>query len=504
MENAPDIQTLDSAWTQRLPYHFARRHGVISACQHDGLVEVWAKPGVSSIVLAELRRALGHPVHVRELTQELFDAALNRAYERGMSQAMDIVDDMGGDLDLAELTQNLPQATDLLESEDDAPIVRLINALLTQAVREGASDIHIEPFETRTVVRYRIDGILRDIVEPQRALHGVIISRIKIMASLDIAEKRLPQDGRITLRLAGRPVDVRVSTVPTGHGERVVLRLLDKQAGKLDLTSLGMASDTLNPLIDLIHQPHGIILVTGPTGSGKTTTLYSALGKLDGTRHNIMTVEDPVEYDLDGIGQIQVNAKIDLTFARALRSILRQDPDIIMIGEIRDLETAQIAVQASLTGHLVLATLHTNDAAGAVTRLVDMGVEPFLVASSLLGVLAQRLVRKLCPVCRQPHAADAAELQLFAASGNVPAVPTIYTPVGCSACSNTGYQGRTGIYELLTIDDGMRTLIHDGSSEGKLREHARAHGMRTIRDDGLRWVANGATSLEEVLRVTRE
>ncbi len=504
MDNAPDLQSLDPVWTQRLPYHFARRHGVISACLRDGQLEVWTKPGVSSATLAELYRALGQPIHVRELSHEIFDSALNRAYERGMSQAMDIVDDIGEDLDLAELTHNLPQAKDLMESEDDAPIVRLINALLTQAVREGASDIHIEPFETRSVVRYRIDGVLRDVIEPQRALHGVIISRIKIMASLDIAEKRMPQDGRITLRLAGRPVDVRVSTVPTGHGERVVLRLLDKQAGRLDLSGLGMPDDTLKTLVDLINQPHGIILVTGPTGSGKTTTLYAALGKLDSAQHNIMTVEDPVEYELDGIGQIQVNSKIELSFARALRSILRQDPDIIMIGEIRDLETAQIAVQASLTGHLVLATLHTNDAVGAVTRLVDMGVEPFLVASSLLGVLAQRLVRRLCPVCRQIHVPDSAELRMLTAEQEEGTPMEIYTPTGCANCGNSGYQGRTGVYELLTVDEDMRTLIHDSASEGRLRDYARAQGMRTIREDGLRWVRAGQTSLEEVLRVTRE
>jgi len=292
---------------------------------------------------------------------------------------------------------------DLLESEDDAPIIRLLNALLTQALRENASDIHIEPFETRSVVRFRMDGALRDVIEPKRALHAAIVSRIKVMAQLDIAEKRLPQDGRITLRLAGRPVDVRVSTLPTGHGERVVLRLLDKQAGRLELGKLGMDGGTLTELDELIHRPHGIVLVTGPTGSGKTTTLYAALSRLDAKTLNIMTVEDPIEYDLDGIGQTQANARIDLSFARALRAILRQDPDVIMIGEIRDLETAQIAVQASLTGHLVLATLHTNDAASSVTRLIDMGVEPFLLASSLLGALGQRLVRKLCPLCRQPH-----------------------------------------------------------------------------------------------------
>jgi general secretion pathway protein E len=498
----PDLQALDPHWTQRLPYHFARRHGVISACQVDGALEVWARPGIASHVLVELQRSLQQPLHVRELDDEAFEAALNRAYERGMSHAMQIVDGLDEDLDLAELTQHLPQTADLLESEDDAPIVRLINALLTQAVREGASDIHIEPFETRSVVRFRLDGILRDIVEPQKVLHGVIVSRIKIMARLDIAEKRLPQDGRITLRLAGRPVDVRVSTLPTGHGERVVMRLLDKQAGRLNLTHLGMADATLSTLKHLIAQPHGIILVTGPTGSGKTTTLYAALGQMHSSRHNIMTVEDPIEYDLDGVGQTQVNSKIELSFARALRAILRQDPDIIMIGEIRDLETAQIAVQASLTGHLVLATLHTNDAVGAVTRLVDMGVEPFLVASSLIGVLAQRLVRRLCPQCRRPHSPDPAERALLEVG--VDDDVTIYTPVGCAACSNTGYQGRTGIYELLQVDDAMRSLVHDNAAEGKLREYARSRGMRGIRQDGLRWVLRGETSLEEVLRVARE
>lgn len=499
-----DLQELDPELCQRLPYHFAKRHGVLSARQVAGVVEVWSRPGVSTTVLAELRRALGRPLRVHELSTEAFDAALNRAYERGMNQAMQIVDDLGEDMDLAELTQNLPRAEDLLESEDDAPIVRLINALLTQAVREGASDIHIEPFETRSVVRFRLDGVLRDIVEPQQVLHGVIVSRIKIMARLDIAEKRLPQDGRITLRLAGRPVDVRVSTLPTGHGERVVLRLLDKQMGRLRLASLGMSEATLAILDRLIHQPHGIILVTGPTGSGKTTTLYAALSQLDAKRHNIVTVEDPIEYDLDGIGQTHVNAKIDLTFARALRAILRQDPDIIMIGEIRDLETAQIAVQASLTGHLVLATLHTNDAVGAITRLVDMGVEPFLVASSLLGVLAQRLVRRLCPECRQAHVPTAAETELLEMAPEEAAHATVYRATGCPACGNTGYQGRTGIYELLPVDDMLRGMIHDRAAEGRIRDHGREQGMQGLRQDGLRWVRAGETSLEEVLRVSRE
>jgi general secretion pathway protein E len=327
---------------------------------------------------------------------------------------------------------------------------------------------------------------------------------VKIMARLDIAEKRQPQDGRITLRLAGRPVDVRVSSLPTAHGERVVMRLLDKQTGWLNLTGLGMPSDILEALDHLVHQPHGIILVTGPTGSGKTTTLYAALGQLDTTRLNIMTVEDPIEYDLDGIGQTQVNPRIDLSFARALRAILRQDPDVIMIGEIRDLETAQIAVQASLTGHLVLATLHTNDSVGAVTRLVDMGVEPFLVASSLLGVLAQRLVRKLCPKCRVPHSPDAAECKLLGTEPKSGMLSRVYTPAGCEVCGFSGYQGRTGIFELLKVDDKLRSSIHDRSAEGALRDHARSQGMTNLRDDGLRWVHAGMTSIEEVLRVSRE
>ena len=503
MSTKTDAPALDLQWTDRLPYHFAKRHGVIAARQIDSGLEVWARPGVTSAVLAELQRALGHPIQVKELSTEAFDSALNRAYERGTSHAMEIVDGLDTDPDLTDLTQSLPRIADLLESEDDAPIVRLINALLSQAVREGASDIHIEPFETRSVVRFRIDGVLRDVIEPPQAAHGLVISRVKIMARLDIAEKRMPQDGRITLRLAGRPVDVRVSTLPTAHGERVVMRLLDKQAGRLTLTAIGMGPDMLSVLNDLINQPHGILLVTGPTGSGKTTTLYAALSQLDTTRHNIMTVEDPIEYDLDGIGQTQVNPKIELSFARALRAILRQDPDIIMIGEIRDLETAQIAVQASLTGHLVLATLHTNDSAGAVTRLVDMGIEPFLVASSLIGVLAQRLVRRLCPQCKREHTPDAAESRLLQLNGNAKDV-RIHLPVGCSACASSGYQGRTGVFELLTVDDALRTLIHDGASEEKLRENARTRGMRSIRDDGLRWVLAGDTSLDEVLRVSRE
>jgi len=409
--------------------------------------------------------------------------------------------DLAQDLDFGRLLQEIPKVEDLLESQDDAPVIRLINALLTQALRDSASDIHIEPFETRSVVRLRIDGMLRNLIEPARALHAAIVSRVKIMAQLDIAEKRLPQDGRITLRVAGKPVDVRVSTIPTGHGERVVLRLLDKQAGRLDLTRLGMDEATLAHMDRLIREPHGIVLVTGPTGSGKTTTLYAALSRLDATALNVMTVEDPIEYDLDGINQTQVNSRIEMSFARALRTILRQDPDVVMIGEIRDLETARIAVQASLTGHLVLATLHTNDAVSAVTRLVDMGVEPFLLASSLIGVGAQRLVRRLCLECRKPFAADTAQLR---ALGLAPTDGTLYSAQGCGACNGSGYRGRTGIYELLTVDDDLRRLIHDRVSEQTLRAHAVARGMRSLRDDGMRWAGQGVISLEEVVRVTRE
>jgi general secretion pathway protein E len=413
--------------------------------------------------------------------------AIAQTYAQQEGSAQQIVGDIEGEFDITRMMQEVPDIEDLLETEDDAPIIRMINALLTQAARDGASDIHIEAFESYSLVRFRVDGTLRDIVRPKRALHAALVSRIKIMAQLDIAEKRLPQDGRITLRVGGRAIDVRVSTLPTGHGERVVLRLLEKDLSKLTLENLGMADRTLVRFDTLIHQPHGILLVTGPTGSGKTTTLYAAIRRLDHTTTNIMTVEDPIEYDLEGIGQTQVNAKIEMNFARALRAILRQDPDVVMIGEIRDLETAQIAVQASLTGHLVLATIHTNDAASSITRLIDMGIEPFLLSSSVLGVLAQRLVRKLCTACKQPE-------------------PNVqgYRAVGCPACGHSGYTGRTGIYELLTVDDDLRLLIHSGANDTEIRRTAEKSGMLPMRADAMRWVAAGITSQEEVLRVTRE
>ncbi|QNM98367.1 type II secretion system ATPase GspE [Chitinimonas koreensis] len=481
-------------------YGFARNRGVVDIAERDGSVDVLLREGADLTGLMELRRMLGKPVNVERIAAAAFDARLAQLFSRSDSHSADVAEDVAADMDLTRLAQDLPAIEDLLEAEDDAPIIRLINALLTESLREGASDIHIEPFETRSVVRFRIDGKLRDVIEPKRQLHAAIVSRIKVMANLDISEKRLPQDGRITLRIAGRPVDVRVSTLPTGHGERAVLRLLDKSAGRLDLVKLGMAGRTLETMQKLVAEPHGIVLVTGPTGSGKTTTLYAALASMDAATTNIMTVEDPIEYDLDGVGQTQVNARIDMSFARALRAILRQDPDVIMIGEIRDLETAQIAVQASLTGHLVLATIHTNDAPGAVTRMVDMGIEPFLLASSLIGVLAQRLYRQLCPSCKRPYQPDEAEIALLGLEHAQP----LYHAVGCEHCNQLGYKGRAGIYELLTVDDEIRHQIHDGASEARMREYATRQGMTSLRSDGLAQVRAGRTTLEEVLRVTRD
>ena len=470
-----------------VPYGYARAHQVLVAGVSPDALEVWIGEATPRAALAELSRMVPlRIVAVRKPEAELA-AAISRAYSQQEGSAAAVADEVASDLDLSRLMQDIPKIEDLLEAEDDAPIIRMINALLTQASRDGASDIHIEPFEGYSMVRFRVDGTLRDVVRPRRELHAALISRIKIMAQLDIAEKRLPQDGRITLRIGGKPVDVRVSTLPTGHGERAVLRLLDKEAGRLDLGRLGMSEATLGAFDRLIAQPHGIVLVTGPTGSGKTTTLYAAIGRLDGSTTNILTVEDPIEYDLDGVGQTQVNARIEMTFARALRSILRQDPDVVMIGEIRDLETAQIAVQASLTGHLVLATLHTNDSASAVTRLIDMGIEPFLLSSSLLGVVAQRLVRKLCPTCRQPDPV----------SGR-------WRAVGCVACSRTGFAGRTGVYELLTVNDEIRSLVHRAAPEAEVRAAGVRNGMVSMRDDGQRWIDAGVTSVDEVIRVTRD
>ena len=488
---------------QRIPYGFSRTHGVLAQGEEGGAVVVLTRPDATVEGIAELKRVLQRPLRMRAVDAERFAAELARVYNAAGTEVAQLSDDFSRDADLTRLLQDLPPADDLLDSGSQAPVIRMINALMLQALRERASDVHFEPYESRSVVRFRVDGVLRDVIEPPRALHGALVSRVKIMANLDIAEKRLPQDGRLALKLGDKQVDVRVSTLPTGSGERVVLRLLDKDSAQLDLTALGMSEATLAAMDRLISEPHGIVLVTGPTGSGKTTTLYAALSRLPRGTLNMMTVEDPIEYALDGVGQTQVNPKIELDFARALRAILRQDPDIIMIGEIRDLETAQIAVQASLTGHLVLATLHTNDAASAMTRLADMGVEPYLLASSLLGVLAQRLVRTLCPACRRRAAPSAGEAALLAEIG-LPRDLPLYAPVGCAECRDTGYRGRTGIYELIVVDTAMAKLIHDRAPEHALRAAAVGAGMVALRRDGARWLATGETSLAELVRVSRE
>ena len=482
-----------------LPYGFARRFGIAVIPADDGAPVAVHRADVTLEGLAEAQRVVGRTLSLRALSDDAFEAELTRLYERGGSEARQMVADLGDEVDLASLADAIPEAEDLLDQEDDAPIIRLINALLSEAIRENASDIHIETFERDLIVRFRVDGVLREIVRPRRVLAPLLVSRIKVMARLDIAEKRVPQDGRISLRIASREVDVRVSTMPSSAGERVVLRLLDKQAGRLSLDGLGMFSDSLLHVRAILAKPHGIFLVTGPTGSGKTTTLYASLAQLDTRMLNVLTIEDPIEYYLQGIGQTQVNAKANMTFARGMRGFLRQDPDVIMVGEIRDLETAEIAVHASLTGHMVMSTLHTNTAVGAVTRLDDMGVEPFLLSSSLVGVLAQRLVRVLCPECRRARPPDAVARNFL--KGLLRPDSLIYEPVGCDACAQSGYRGRTGIYELVLIDDELRQLIHDRVAEHDLTKAARKH-TPSIRDDGRRKVLAGITTVNEVLRVT--
>ena len=457
-----------------LPYAWAKTYSVL--IEDDGRERVLhVSDGTSRTALAEVLRL--HTVdRIERDTPAALQTRIAQAYSGGQGSAASVVGEVESAVDLSRMMQELPAVEDLLEASNDAPIIRMLNALLTQAAKDGASDIHIEPYERSSSVRFRVDGTLREVVQPNKALHAALISRLKIMAELDISEKRLPQDGRISLRIGGRAIDVRVSTLPSAHGERAVLRLLDKGEQKFSLESLGMDGEVLEQFNRLVQQPHGIVLVTGPTGSGKTTTLYASLTRLDTRTSNVLTVEDPVEYELPGIGQTQVNPKIDLTFAKALRAILRQDPDVVMIGEIRDFETAQIAIQASLTGHLVLATVHTNDAPSTVNRLIDMGVEPFLLSSSLLGVLAQRLVRKLCEYCKREDDQHR------------------WHPVGCEHCVNSGYKGRTGVYELLVVDEAIQALIHARASEQDVIKAAIANGMHSMRDDGERLVAEGVTS----------
>jgi general secretion pathway protein E len=488
------------ASTSDLPYSFCKRFGVLAALSPvTGKLRLTLKHGAPADAVTEAQRLLGMVDEIAVESDIEFNRLLSHHFESNRETSFNEAEKIGGELNLDDVARELSEPEDLLESDDDAPIIRLINALITEAIKENASDIHVEPFESRLSIRFRVDGVLREVLEPPRQIASLLVSRIKVMAQLDIAEKRLPQDGRIALKVANRPVDIRVSTLPSGHGERVVMRLLDKQAGRLDLKQLGMSNEEDTRLEAMVQKPHGIILVTGPTGSGKTTTLYAMLSVLNDTHRNILTVEDPVEYDLDGIGQTPVNTKVDMTFARGLRAILRQDPDVVMVGEIRDGETAQIAVQASLTGHLVLSTLHTNSAVGAITRLQDMGVEPFLLSSTLLGVISQRLVRKLCPHCKSVTRLDVEQINGFPISPD----DEIYQANGCVECLQSGYRGRTGIYEMIEIDDTLSTMIHDGAGQRTLEKYCRTRS-HSLREDGIRKLLQGETTLDEVLRVTRD
>jgi len=485
---------------ERIPIGYARSQQVFPLEREGDTLRLAVADPLAVEPLNDLAVLFGARVEPALATPALIQAAINRAYEKQLPHAGESIAELG---DMHEGVEGMATG-DLLDSADEAPIIRFVNSMLTQASQRRASDIHLEPFEKEMLVRFRIDGVLYDMLHPPRKAHAGIVSRIKVMANLDIAEKRLPQDGRFRVRIAGRDVDVRVSTLPTVFGERVVMRLLETTSGVLTLEQVGLDAGLLPRVKALSDRPHGIFLVTGPTGSGKTTTLYAALSRLNTHEKNIITVEDPVEYQLDGVGQIQVNAKIELTFANGLRSILRQDPDIIMVGEIRDSETAEIAVQAALTGHLVFSTLHTNDAAGALTRLVEMGVAPFLAASAIIGILAQRLVRRLCPDCREAFTADAVLLEELGLAGQVEPGALFYRPRGCDACQQLGYRGRTGLFELLVPDDALRALVLDNKDAASIEAAAVRRGMRTLLASGLAKALAGETSLEEVVRVTRD
>lgn len=487
----------DTASKPVLTYSFARANGVL-ALEQDGEMVLARRKGASLEALLEARRVLGYPAKLIDVTPGDFENHAARLYAQAdlSSSAEDAID---VPRDLNALADGLPRTSDLLDSTDDAPVIRLINGILQEAIRSRASDIHIEPYEQRLSVRFRIDGSLREMLSLPARLSSVLVSRVKVMAQLDIAKKRIPQDGRFSLNLGERAIDVRVSTLPSRHGERVVMRILEQDQSRLGLAELGMESDVLAAFDSALKRPNGIILVTGPTGSGKTTSLYAALSKLNDGSRNILTVEDPIEYALDGVGQTQVNAQVGMTFAAGLRAILRQDPDVVMIGEIRDPETAEIAVQASLTGHLVLSTVHTNSAVAAIARLRDMGVEPFLLSSTITALAAQRLVRQLCPECKAPYKPSAQEqAELGLKKSNV----TFYKAQGCASCQDIGYTGRLGIYEIITLDDKLRSMIHDGASESDMASYAFAK-RKNLLASGADKVLAGLTSAEEVLRVCK-
>ena len=503
VEQLPDDGTAAEC-VNKLPINFAKRYQLLPV-QRSGDAVVVATADPSQLgPIDDVRLLLHAPVRVVVAPGMVILDAINRIYDAASNTASDLMEGLDEDR-LEMMATDFEETQDLLDADEEAPIIRLVNSVLFQAVKDRASDIHIEPFERDLTIRFRIDGILYDIISPPKRFQPVIISRIKIMAGLNIAEKRLPQDGRIRIKLAGKEVDIRVSTVPTAYGERVVMRLLDRSATILRLDELGLNGHKLDLVDSLIHQSHGIILVTGPTGSGKTTTLYAGLSRINSTDKNIITIEDPIEYQLHGVGQIQVNPKIELTFAGGLRSILRQDPDVIMVGEIRDPETAKIAIQAALTGHLVFSTLHTNDSCGAITRLIEMGIEPFLVASSVIAVMAQRLLRRVCPSCRIPYRPSVEEMrQLGVSSDDLEGRQVYRAGPGCPDCKQTGYRGRLGIHELLIVDDEVRNLTMKASDSASIRRVAAAKGMASLREDGAEKVLSGQTTIEEVLRVTQE
>jgi len=497
---------IDPVLVQKVPISFARRYRVLPVRLEDGRVLVATPDPLATAALDDLRLVLGQAVTPAVTPAATLLACLNQVYDQataGPTSAEQVIEDLNAVDNLDRLAHELDEPADLLDATDEAPIIRLVNSVLFQGVKQRASDIHCESYEKGLVIRYRIDGVLYPVLTPPKRLQASIIARLKIMAGLNIAEKRLPQDGRFGIRTAGKDVDLRVSVLPTSHGERVVLRLLEKETTLLNLADMGLAPARLAVVQQLIHLSHGILLVTGPTGSGKTTTLYAALSQINAPDKNIITVEDPVEYQLQGISQMQVNPKINLTFATGLRSILRQDPDVIMIGEIRDLETAEIAIHASLTGHLVFSTLHTNDAAGAVTRLIDMGIEPFLVASSVVAIAAQRLVRQICPACKKPYRPSAEELAKLGVGGTADPVK-LYRGTGCVACAETGYRGRTAIYEVLLVDDEIRRLIVAKADAGQIKQAAVAKGMTTLKDEGAAKVLAGITTTEEAMRITQQ
>ncbi len=486
-----------------LPIQFARRHNLYPFRDPDTGDLLVAISQRDDEVLENVSTFVSLPIKPVLASKRAISEAINLTYERSSESAEEAIESLeNGEISI--FAGDLDEPQDLLDASDEAPIINFVNTVLYEAVKGRASDVHIEPFEKDLSIRYRVDGVLHSVHSLQKRFHSPIISRVKVMADLDIAEKRLPQDGRIRIKIAGKDIDIRVSIVPTSFGERGVLRLLDRSQVLLGLEEIGMASDHLNAMERLTATNHGIVLVTGPTGSGKTTTLYAALSRINSADKNIITVEDPVEYQLKGISQIQVNPKIELTFANGLRSILRQDPNVIMVGEIRDLETAEIAIQASLTGHLVFSTLHTNDAAGAITRLIDMGIEPFLVASSVTAILAQRLIRTICPHCQESYIPEPEELEeVGLESGNLPS-EGIFRGSGCPLCMKTGYFGRTGIYELLKITEPIRSEILKNPDSGSIRRAALREGLVTLREDGARKVLEGNASIEEVLRVTQE